>query len=71
MRRRGVARTMLAHVLKLLKEHGRDRAALAVTVENRLAYKLYMSLGFKEVAPHKPIAVWRRSVSRPGKGFRW
>ena len=71
MRRRGVAKAMLAHALKLLKEHKRDRAALAVTVENRPAYKLYTSLGFKEVAPHRPIAVWRRSVSRPGKGSRW
>jgi ribosomal protein S18 acetylase RimI-like enzyme len=66
MRRRGVARAMLVHALKLMKERRLGRAALAVTVENRPAYKLYSSLGFKEAAPRKSISVWRRSVSRPG-----
>lgn len=65
MRRRGVARAMLIHVMRWLKRHRHDRAALAVTVENRPAFKLYSSLGFREIAPRKSISVWRRSVSRP------
>jgi ribosomal protein S18 acetylase RimI-like enzyme len=65
MRRRGVARAMLIRVMRWLAEHRRDRAALAVTVENRPAFKLYSSLGFMEVNRRKAISVWRRSVSRP------
>ncbi len=65
MRRRGIARAMLVHVLSWLKEHRHERAALAVTFENQPAFKLYSSLGFREVAPRKSISVWRRSVSRP------
>jgi len=65
MRRRGVARAMLVHVLRWLKETRHDRAALAVTVENRPALGLYSSLGFVETALRKDISVWRRSVSRP------
>jgi len=65
MRRRGVARAMLVHVMQWLKDHRHNQAALAVTLENRPAYKLYLSLGFKESAPSKSISVWRRSVSRP------
>lgn len=65
MRRRGIARAMLIRVMQWLKERRHGRAALAVTVENRPAYKLYLSLGFHEVAPRKSISVWRRSVSRP------
>ena len=65
MRRRGIARAMLARVMQWLKQHRFDRAALAVTVENQAALKLYISLSFKEVGPRKTISVWRRSVSRP------
>jgi ribosomal protein S18 acetylase RimI-like enzyme len=65
MRRRGIARAMMLRVMRWLKEHDHDRAALAVTVENRAAYELYSSLGFKEIGPQKAISVWRRSVSRP------
>ena len=68
MRRRGVSRAMLIHVMRWLEEHRHDRAALAVTVENRPAFKLYSSLGFGEIAPRKSISVWRRSVSRPLMG---
>jgi ribosomal protein S18 acetylase RimI-like enzyme len=65
MRRRGVARAMLIHVMRWLVKHRHNCAALAVTVENRPAFKLYSSLGFEEVAPRKSVSVWRRSVSRP------
>jgi ribosomal protein S18 acetylase RimI-like enzyme len=65
MRRKGIARAMLTHVMRALQEHGCQRAALAVTVENQPAISLYRSLGFKEVGPSSSISVWRRSVSRP------
>jgi len=65
MRRRGIARAMLVHVMRWLRKHRHDRAALAVTIENRPAFKLYSSLGFQEVSPRKAVSVWRRSVSRP------
>ncbi len=70
MRRRGIARAMLLHVMRWLKRHRHERAALAVTVENRPAFKLYERLGFQEVGPRKSISVWRRSVSRPLMKFR-
>jgi ribosomal protein S18 acetylase RimI-like enzyme len=60
---------MLVHVLRWLKETRHGRAALAVTVENRSALRLYSSLGFVETAPRKAISVWRRSVSRPLMNF--
>jgi ribosomal protein S18 acetylase RimI-like enzyme len=65
LRRRGIARAMMLRVMHRLKKHDHDRAALAVTVENQPAHKLYMSLGFKESGPRKAISVWRRSASRP------
>jgi ribosomal protein S18 acetylase RimI-like enzyme len=65
MRQRGIAQAMMLRVLHRLKEHKRDRAALAVTVENKHAFKLYSSLGFQEIGSRKAISVWRRSVSRP------
>ncbi|UCD57268.1 MAG: GNAT family N-acetyltransferase [Candidatus Hydrogenedentota bacterium] len=65
MRRRGIARAMLQHVIHSLQENRIGRAALAVTVENRPALSLYSSLGFEEVGPRTAISVWRRSVSRP------
>ena len=65
LRRRGIARAMMLRVMHRLKEHDHDRAALAVTVENRPAHKLYTSLGFTEIGPRKAISVWRRSASRP------
>jgi ribosomal protein S18 acetylase RimI-like enzyme len=68
MRRRGIARAMMLHVLHWLKRHKYERAALAVTIENKVAYKLYSSLGFKEIGPRKTISVWRQSVSRPRIG---
>ena len=69
MRRRGIARAMLLHVMHWLKEHQHDRAALAVTVENRPALRLYSSIGFRETAPRTEVSVWRRSVSRPRMKF--
>jgi GNAT superfamily N-acetyltransferase len=69
MRGRGVARAMLVYVLRWLKETRHSRAALAVTVENRPALRLYSSLGFVETAPRKSMSVWRRSVSRPLMNF--
>ncbi len=65
MRHRGIGRAMMLHVLRRLKKHNHDRAVLAVTLENRRAYDLYSSLGFKEIGSQKTISVWRRSVSRP------
>ena len=65
LRRRGIARAMLLRVMHRLKKHDHDRAALAVTIENRPAHKLYISLGFAEIGPRKAIAVWRRSAARP------
>jgi GNAT superfamily N-acetyltransferase len=65
MRRRGIAHAMLAGVLRWLKDHGHRTAALAVTLENRQALRLYSMLGFEESAPRTSISVWRRSVSRP------
>ncbi|MBI4830909.1 MAG: GNAT family N-acetyltransferase [Candidatus Lindowbacteria bacterium] len=65
MRRRGIGRFMLLDVLRRLKAQHHERAALAVTVENRPAHTLYSSLGFEEIGPHKAVSVWRRSVSRP------
>ncbi|GAB4348730.1 MAG: hypothetical protein Kow0099_31440 [Candidatus Abyssubacteria bacterium] len=65
MRRKGIARAMLTHVMRALQEHGCRRAALAVTLENQPAVSLYRSLGFVEAGHCVSISVWRRSVSRP------
>ncbi len=65
MRRRGIARAMLLHVMHRLKDHHHRTAALAVTLENKPAISLYTSLGFGEARPRTSISVWRRSVSRP------
>lgn len=69
MRRRGIGRFMLLDVLRRLKAKHHERAALAVTVENRPAHALYASLGFEEVGARKVVSVWRRSVSRPIMNF--
>jgi GNAT superfamily N-acetyltransferase len=69
MRRRGIARAMFLHVMRWLQENRHERAALAVTVENKPAVLLYSSLGFQEVGPRRSISVWRRSVSRPLMNF--
>jgi len=65
MRRRGIARAMLLHVMHRLRDHHHRTAALAVTLENKPAISLYSSLGFGEARPRTAISVWRRSVSRP------
>jgi ribosomal protein S18 acetylase RimI-like enzyme len=70
MRRRGVGRSMLLHVMRWLHEHHHSRASLAVTCDNQPAISLYRSLGFEEVGPRSTISVWRRSVSRPLMNFR-
>lgn len=69
MRRRGIARTMFLRVMRWLQQHNHERAALAVTVENKPAFSLYSSLGFQEIGTHTSISVWRRSVSRPLMNF--
>lgn len=69
MRRRGIARTMFVHVMRWLRENHHERAALAVTLDNKPAVSLYSSLGFREVGPRSSISVWRRSVSRPLMNF--
>ncbi len=70
MRRRGLGKAMILHVLRKFREARYDSASLAVTLENLPALLLYQSLGFEETNRRTNISVWRRSVSRPIMNFR-
>lgn len=70
MRRRGIGRAMLLHVMRRFQESHFGTASLAVTVENAPALTLYRSLGFQETNHQSSISVWRRSISRPLMNFR-
>jgi ribosomal protein S18 acetylase RimI-like enzyme len=60
---RGLGRTLMAACLDALRRQGRVSASLSVTVENRRAYRLYESLGFRL---HRPFAAhaWVRPPAR-------
>lgn len=65
-RRRGLATSLLARSLRMLKELGYEEAALTVDSENEnSALKLYASLGFKKV---RTTIVYRKPLAHPAGG---
>jgi mycothiol synthase len=68
-RRQGVAKALIAHSFRLMKELGMEEAALGVDADNpNGALQLYRSMGFQEVKRHttyrKPLELGHAAAGR-------
>lgn len=64
-RRRGIARCLIAHGLRYLRDHGLAEARLELSADNAAALALYHSMGYQVVCKQVLLA---KEIARGGRG---